>query len=71
MLQLAQMVDQANGTNLADQIAAGITGGATPTPAAGGQAGAQNTEALGGAEKAEAQNTKKARQRVADSTSPT
>jgi hypothetical protein len=71
MLQLAQMVDQANGTNLADQIAAGITGGAAPAPAAGGQASAQNTEALGGAEKAEAQNTKKARQRVADSTSPT
>ena len=71
MLQLAQMVDQANGTNLADQIAAGITGGAAPAPAAGGQANVENTEALGGAEKAEAQNTKKARQRVAESTSPT
>ena len=72
MLQLAQMVDQANGTNLADQIAAGITGGAAPAPTAGGApASVENTEALGGAEKAEAQNTKKARQRVAESTSPT
>jgi hypothetical protein len=74
MLQLAQMVDQANGTNLAEQIAAGITGGVAPAPAAGGQAPGANveeTEALGGSEKAEASNTKKARQRVAESTDPT
>ena len=71
MLQLAQMVDQARGTNIADQIAAGITGSPAPAPVAGGQQSAENTEALGGAEKAEASGTKKARQRVAESTSPT
>ena len=71
MLQLAQMVDQARGTNIADQIAAGITGSPAPAPVDGGQQGAENTEALGGAEKAEASGTKKARQRVAESTSPT
>ena len=70
MLQLAQMVDQDRGTNLADQIAAGITGNPAPAPLAGGKASAANNEALGG-EKAEASNTKKARQRVAESTSPT
>jgi hypothetical protein len=74
MLQLAQMVDQAKGTNIAEQIAAGITGGAAPAPMMGGEAPSadvEETEALGGSEKAEASNTKKARQRVADSTSPT
>ena len=74
MLQLAQMVDQAKGTNIAEQIAAGITGEAAPAPMMGGEAPSANveeTEALGGSEKAEATNTKKARQRVAESTSPT
>ena len=74
MLMLAKMVDQAKGTNLAEQIAAGITGGAAPAPMMGGEDSAKNveeTEALGGNEKSEAANTKKARQRVADSTSPT
>ena len=74
MLQLAQMVDQAKGTNMAEQIAAGITGGAAPAPMMGGEAPSsdvEETEALGGNENAEAPNTKKARQRVADSTSPT
>ena len=71
MLQLAQMVDQARGTNIADQIAAGITGSPAPAPVDGGQQSVENTEALGGAEKAEASGTKKARQRVAESTSPT
>lgn len=74
MLQLAQIVDQDRGTNLAEQIAAGITGGVAPAPMAGGQApGAkvEETEALGGNEKSEASNTKKARQRVAESTDPT
>ena len=69
MLKMAQMIDPA----MADQIAAGITGGVAPTPAAGGQAPTQveETEALGGNEKAEASNTKKARQRVSESTDPT
>ena len=69
MLQMAQMIDPA----MADQIATGIVGGQPVTPAVGG-APAQNvqkTEALGGAEKSEASGTKKARQRVAESTSPT
>ena len=72
MLQLAQMVDQAKGTNMAEQMAAGITGGPMPAPMGGGPAdNVEETEALGGAENGEASNTKKARQRVADSTSPT
>ena len=73
MLQLAQMVDQANGTNLADQIAAGITGGAAPSPAAGSVAtDTSKSDALGGEKKtSEASSTKNARKRVAESTSPT
>ena len=70
MLQMAQMIDPA----MADQIAAGITGGVAPAPMGGQAPGAnvQETEALGGKEgPSEASNTKKARQRVAESTSPT
>jgi len=71
MLMLAQMVDRDHGSNLAEQIAAGITGGAPVAPIDGNLAGnVGETEALGGKE-AEATNTKKARQRVAESTSPT
>lgn len=71
MLQMAQIIDQTKGTNMADQIAQGIMGGGAPM--AGGQvdANVSNTEALGGSEKDEAENTKKARQRVAESTDPT
>ena len=74
MLMMAKALDQVKGTNMAEQIAAGITGGTAPAPVMGGEAPSANieeTEALGGSEKAEATNTKKARQRVADSTSPT
>ncbi len=75
MIMLAQMVDQSKGTNLADQIAAGIMGGSVAPiePAQGGApANVEHTEALGGKEgPKEASGTKKARQRVADSTSPT
>jgi hypothetical protein len=75
MLMLAQMVDQSRGTNLAEQIAAGITGGAPVAPIDGSTNPAQKveeTEALGGKEgTTEAHTTKKARQRVAESTSPT
>jgi hypothetical protein len=72
MLMLAQMVDQARGTNLAQQMAAGMQGGGAPAmPMSGGAAqNVEETEALGGDEKGEASNTKKARQRVAESTSP-
>lgn len=75
MLMLAEMVDQVKGTNLAEQIAAGIMGGSvTPIdPATSGEPAkkVEETEALGGNEKKEASTTKKARQRVAESTDPT
>ena len=70
MLRMAQMIDPA----MAEQIAAGIVGGTGAAPVAGGQPGAnvEQTEALGGKEgPKEASNTKKARQRVAESTDPT
>jgi hypothetical protein len=67
MLMLAQMVDQQRGSNLAEQIAAGITG--APVPAAiDGNANLESVKAANG--EAEPANTKKARQRVAESTSP-
>ena len=73
MLMLAQMVDQDRGTNLADQMAAGLTGGAPVAPIDGAMAqGVEQTEALGGEEGGkESSHTKKARQRVAESTDPT
>ena len=74
MLMLAQMVDQAKGTNLAEQIAAGITGAPAPAAVDGAAPSeqVQQTEALGGDEgPKESSNTKKARQRVAESTDPT
>ena len=74
MLALAQMVDQAKGTNMAEQMAAGIMGGTPAAPVMGGQAPAskvEETEALGGNESKESSHTKKARQRVAESTDPT
>ena len=75
MLQMAQIIDQTQGTNMAEGIAQGIMGGggAAPAPLAGGQPGpnVEKTEALGGSEKEEASGTKKARQRVAESTDPT
>lgn len=72
-LMLAQALDQLKGTNFAEQIAASITGAPAPAPMAGGEqpgGEVEQTEALGGTE-GEASNTKKARQRVAESTSPT
>ena len=72
MLMLAQMVDQSRGTNLADQIAAGITGGVAPAPVDGGApADASKSESLGGDNSGESSVTKNARKRVAESTSPT
>ena len=74
MVMLAQMVDQARGSNLAEQLMAQFSGGAPVAPIDGTNP-AQNveqTEALGGKEgTAEASNTKKARERVAQSTDPT
>lgn len=74
MVMLAQMVDSYRGSNLAQQLAAQFSGGAPVAPIDGGAspANVEETEALGGKEGgAEASNTKKARQRVAESTSPT
>lgn len=77
MLMLAQIVDKHEGSNIAEQIAAGITGGVAPTPISGasGTVPAENVEqieALGGKEGSkESSTTKKARQRVAESTNPT
>lgn len=69
MLQLAQIADRANGTNMAQQIAAGITGGVP----AGGDVSVDTgqNQALGGDGNTESSITKDARKRVADSTSPT
>ena len=74
MMMLAQMVDQARGSNIADQLAAQFMGGAPVVPNDGTNPAknVEKTEALGGEEGGgEASNTKKARQRVAESTSPT
>ena len=72
MLMMAQALDRYEGTNMAEQIAAGINGGPAPAPIAGEQpAKVEETEALGGTEEKESSTTKKARQRVAESTSPT
>ena len=73
MIMLAQMVDQARGSNIAEQLMAQFGGGAPVAPIDGGGAApnVEETEALGGSDKKESTHTKKARQRVAESTSPT
>ena len=74
MIMLAQMVDAERGSNIAQQLAAQFGGGAPVAPI-DGMSPAKNveqTEALGGKEgEKEASTTKKARQRVAQSTDPT
>jgi hypothetical protein len=72
MVMLAQMVDQVRGSNMAEQLAAQFSGGAPVAPIDGSSPtkNVEETEALGGDGGGEASNTKKARQRVADSTSP-
>ena len=71
VVALAGVIDGMKGTNYAQQFAAQMQGG-VPMQGMGGMPAqaVQNTEALGGNEKGEASNTKKARERVADSTSP-
>ena len=72
MMMLAQMVDSYRGSNIAEQLAAQFSGGAPVAPVDGTAPSAMKvgeSEALGGAKK-EASSTKKARQRVAESTSP-
>ena len=72
MLRMAQVIDKLKGTNTAEQIATGITGGVMPASISGGEpAKAEDNEALGGAKNAEHPIAKKARQRVAESTDPT
>jgi hypothetical protein len=73
MIMLAQMVDQSRGSNIAEQLMAQFGGGAPVAPIDGTNpsANVDETEALGGDGKSEASTTKKARQRVAESTSPT
>ena len=72
MIMLAQMVDQARGSNIAEQLMAQFGGQAPVAPIDGNPAkNVENTEALGGKETDESTNTKKARQRVAESTDPT
>ena len=73
MIMLAQMVDQSRGTNLAEQISAGILG--QPTPAAIDRQMTQDSEdieALGGEGGSnESSITKNARQKAAEMISPT
>jgi hypothetical protein len=73
MVMLAQMVDQSRGSNLAEQLMAQFSGGAPVAPIDGTNPAqkVEETEALGGKESKEATHTKKARERVAQSTDPT
>lgn len=65
MMKMAALLDAEHGTNMAGSMMGGAT---VPTPAPEATS-AEETEALGGAEK-ESSVTKNARQRVADSTAP-
>ena len=74
MMQLGAMVDSAHGGNEITQGLANQFGIQMPQMSGGGGSPSKvaNTEALGGDSKSgEASNTKKARQRVAESTDPT
>ena len=72
MIQMAQIIDKHEGSNLTQQLAAGFGMTMPPVPMGNAPADVEQTEALGGKEgNAEASTTKKARQRVAESTDPT
>lgn len=73
MLQMAQIIDRHEGSNLTQQLAAGfgLNVPAMPTGNVPQKGTVEETEALGGEEKKESSTTKNARQRVAESTSPT
>ena len=73
MIMLAQMVDQSRGSNIAEQLMAQFSGGTPVAPIDGTNPAknVENNEALGGNDGTEAPNTKKARERVAQSTDPT
>ena len=73
MLAMAQIVDKHEGSNLSEQIARRFLGGspgAQTSSNMNSDARAKETEALGGEAK-ESSTTKKARERVAESTDPT
>ena len=70
MLKMAQQLDRLQGSNMAEQMMAGMQGRGAPVPAGAAPAAAKS-EALGGEDVGESTTTKKARQRVAESTSPT
>ena len=73
VMALASVIDGQNGTNYAEQFAMQMNG-ASVAPMGGSTTPApkvEETEALGGKEGNEASHTKKARQKVAESTDPT
>ena len=70
MLMMASELDKVKGTNMAEQMAMGMQQGGMPMMG-GGSPNVEQTEALGGSDKGESSHTKKARQRVAESTDPT
>jgi hypothetical protein len=71
VLFLAQRVDMHEGTNLAEQVAAEVNGTPAPPFIQGNMAGAvQDNPQLGGDIGTEPTTTKKARERVAQSTTP-
>ena len=69
-LMMAQQLDKLQGSNLTMQLAASLQGGAAPLPTGGTPQLADN-EVLGGDETGDTKQTRKARERVAESTSPT
>ena len=71
MLMMAQMLDEVKGTNMAEQIAAGVNGGPVPAAVDGSEVAKKGGEALGGESMGESSVTEKARKRVAESTDPT
>ena len=71
MLMMAGELDKFKGTNIAEQMAMGMQQSGMPMPG-GMTPNVEQTEALGGKEgSAESTHTKKARERVAESTDPT
>ena len=71
MLMMASELDKLKGTNMAEQMAMGMQQSGMPMPG-GMSPNVEQTEALGGNEgEAESSHTKKARERVAQSTDPT
>ena len=70
-MQMAMMMSQTAAPQLTQQIAMDMQGMGMAAPMVGAAPGAAETEALGGEGTQEASTTKKARQRVAESTSPT